>query len=166
LQKFSDIYPNAEIYIYGFSAGFNVFFNSYLEVSIELQKRFKGIVFGSPAPDPSSAAFYWCIDLLANLPMTASIDDKLAEVRRFSCIVRLKNNEISQKLRIVLMKGTIDELVTIFDFQNFKEILDAKSFVKTILYYGVGHSIPWNPTIEQLKAIETLNVKNQKILEN
>jgi len=85
------------------------------------------------------------------------MEDKLTEVRKFSCVERLKGKEISQNLRFVLMRGTLDEFVTTSDFQNFLEILDAKSFIKTILYYGMGHSIPWNPTIEQLKLIESLN---------
>lgn len=157
MKKFLEVFPNAEIYTYGFSAGFNVFFNTYMDLSAEFAAKFKGIVFGSPAPDPSSAAFNWCVDLLADLPLFATMEDKLAEARRFSCVERLREKEICQKSRLVLLRGTMDELVTAFDFQSFKEILDAKSFVKTILYYGVGHSLPWNPVIEQLTAIESLN---------
>jgi hypothetical protein len=166
MKEFLMVFPNAEIYAYGFSAGVNVFFNTYMDMPVELQMQFRGVVCWSPAPDPSSRAFNWCIDLLANLPMTASMDDKLAEVRKFSCAERFKEKEISQKLRIVLLRGTIDELVTTSDFQNFKEILDGKSFVKTILYKEMGHALPWNPTIEELQAIEKLNLKNWMITDN
>jgi hypothetical protein len=166
MKEFLESFPGADIYTYAFSAGANVFYNVFIAMPAELHMRIKGVVSWSPAPDPSSAAFGWSIDLLANLPVTATLEDKLAEVRKFSCVERLREKEISQKLRIVLMRGTLDEFVTALDFQNFKEILDAKSFVKTILYYGAGHSLPWDPTIEQLQGIESLNLKNRKTIED
>jgi hypothetical protein len=166
IKEFFKSFPNAEIYAYAFSAGANVFFNAFNAIPTELQVKLKGFVSWSPAPDPSSAAFNWCIDLLANLPVSATMEDKLAQVRKFSCAERLGGKEIPQKIRIVLMRGTLDELVTTADFQNFKEILDARSFVKTVLYYGLGHTIPWNPVIEQLQVIEQLNLTKKMLPES
>jgi hypothetical protein len=143
VKDFVNLFPNAELYIYGFSAGFNIWMNTFIELSIPQQIRFKGFSFGSPAPDPSSENFNWLI----------SPD----EGREFSNSIRMENKEISQKVRIILFRGFLDELITEKDFKTLRSVMDSKVFMKVIIYPDYSHTIPWAPVVEQLKEIEFLN---------